>query len=268
MCWNKIFGGGSNNLLPELTDNSIIALICGDYPGTVNDLAGPPNDQVDFKKMLLPAFPQYIFRVFKDSQSTCKRLLDELKAVINRMKLGDLLLFIMDTCYSESNTRDNAPKYLIQKNRVYHNPKYPNHKRIINKILSPTEGLNYIAMSACRDRQTAADAVFNGHANGAYHKALIKTFKKGITYRQWDELAAKKLKDWGFEQVCTIEGPDELIDRKIFEGTVYCFEISSHGSHVYDESGDEPDRQDEGPYLYDGMVLDDEIGEILKQIPK
>ena len=266
MCFKKWFGNNNIAGPPDFTNNTVVSIVCGNYPGTANDLAGPPNDQVDFEKAVLKLWPYYTFRKFKNSQATRERFLSELRSIVSRMKPDDLLLFIMDTCFSESNTRVIAPPNVLQ-NRVYHNPKFPVHKKIVNKILSPTSGLNYIAMSACRDHETAADAVFNGRANGAYHFALMQTMKKGITYRQWDELAAKELKRLGFSHVCTIEGPDKLLDRQIFEGTVYCFEISSHGSHVYDESGDEPDQQDEGPYLYDGMINDDQIADILKDLP-
>ena len=193
--------------------------------------------------------------------------MNELRAVVSRMAPGDLLLFIMDTCYSETNTRDVLPSNSIQ-TRVYHNPEYPVHQKRINKEFSPgSDGLNYIAMSACRARETAADAWFNHRARGAYDYALEQTMQKGITYREWDSLTASKLATLGFPQHCTIEGPDQLIDRYIFEGTVYCFHISSHGSHKYDISRDEPDYQDEGPYLYDGMLLDDNIREVLEGLP-
>jgi len=43
---------------------------------------------------------------------------------------------------------------------------------------------------------------------------------------------------------------------------------SSHGTQVYDISGDESDGYDEALYLYDGPVLDDEINEILQDIPE
>jgi len=267
--WNWLYGNGeeNNDPLPELTDNSVIIIACGNYPGTANDLSGPPNDFVDFEKKIKSLFPQYIFRKFLNEQSTRQRLLIELRAVVTRMIPGDLLVFIMDTCFSETNTRGPLPDNIIQ-SRVFHNPKYPEHKRNVNRVLSPnSDGLHYISMSACRDREGAADAWFNGRANGAYTYALLQTIEKGITWSELDYREMEKLLELGFPQVCTIEGPSELINKKIFEGTVYCFYISSHGSHVYDVSGDEPDNQDEGPYLYDGMVLDDEISNILRNIP-
>jgi len=268
MCF-KLFGGGlpDPEKQPDLTDNSIISIACGNFPGTANDLKGPPHDQVDFEKEIKSWFPQYVYRKFLDKHATCSRFMSELRPVVARMNSGDLLLFIMDTCYSETNTRDVLPKIAIQ-SRVYHNPKYPVHQKRINKEFSPgSDGLNYVSMSACRDHETAADAYFNHRANGAYSYALMHTMEKGITYREWDIRAGTMLQSLGFPQHCTIEGPDELIDRNIFEGTVYCIYISSHGSHIYDISGDEPDSQDEGPYFYDGMLIDDNIREVLEGLP-
>ena len=267
MCWKKISEWFKPvDSLPDYTNQTVASIVVGDYPGTANDLDGPPYDQIDFENMVVSQWPQFVFRKFKDSAATTTRFLSELKTIVARMKAGDLLLFIMDTCFSESNTRKIAPKNTLNI-RVFHNPKYPKHKSRTNKVLSPTNGLRYVAMSACLDRETASDAVFDGRPGGAFHYALIKTAEKGITYRQWDYRAGLLLKQLGFEQHCTIEGPDDLIDRKIFEGTVYVIEISSHGSHYYDENGDEPDRQDEGPYLYDGFLLDDKIAEVLKDLP-
>lgn len=251
--------------LPNYSDQTVVSLIVGNYPGTANDLAGPPNDQIDFEERVLSVWPNYVFRKFKDSESTINRLETELTNVVERMRPGDLLFFIMDNCFSESNTRGLNNPNILQA-RVYHNPEFPKHKKIIKRVISNTEGLNYISMSACLDHETAADAEFDGRANGAYHYCLIKTLRKGITYRHWDLLTLEELRKLNFPQTCTIEGPDELLDRKIFEGTVYCIEISSHGSHTYDENGDEPDQQDEGPYMFDGMILDDRISEILQRI--
>lgn len=253
---------------PIPTNHEVIEIVCGDYPGTVNDLNGPPNDLVDYKDKVSYDFPQYSFRQFKDSQSTVERTLSEIKRVADNMKKGDLLFFIMDNCFSESNTRGVAPLNVLQ-NRVYKNPKFPKHKKITNKVISPnSDNLNYISMSACLDHETASDAVFNSRANGAYTYALIQTLEKGITYREWDKRTGEKLKELGFDQTCTIEGPTELLDRLVFEGPTYNIYISSHGSHEYDESGDEPDQQDEGPYLYDGFLPDDNIAKILQGIPK
>jgi len=267
MCFKKWFHKPDPVIGPNITKNLITEIVCGNYPGTANDLSGPPNDMVDYKDIVSSLFPIYTFRQFKDSQSTTSRFITELENMVNQMEKGDLLFFVMDNCFSESNTRNLLPDNFVQ-SRVYHNPEYPEHKKIINKVISPdSDNLRYISMSACLDHETAADAVFNGRYNGAYTYCLLKTLKKGITYREWDRLTGIALKQLGFAQTCTIEGPDELLDRKVFEGNVYNMYLSSHGSHAYDDSGDEPDQQDEGPYLYDGFLRDDRIAEILQKLP-
>lgn len=43
---------------------------------------------------------------------------------------------------------------------------------------------------------------------------------------------------------------------------------SGHGTQVYDRNGDEADGYDEALYLYDGPLVDDDLGEILKEIPE
>jgi len=250
---------------PIVSDQMVVSIVCGNYPGTANDLQGPPYDQIDYKKRILSDWPKYVFREFKDNQSTTSQTLTEIKNVVNRMKKGDLLFFVMDNCFSESNTR-NLSNFKTLQSRVYHNPKFPKHKKKVNKVISAgSDGLNYISMSACLDHETASDAYFD-HPNGAYTYCLLNTLEKGITYRQWDEKTGKKLKELGFDQTCTIEGPDSLLDRKVFEGVVYNIFISSHGSHEYSNS--EPDMQNEGPYLYNGFLPDDKIAEILSKIPK
>lgn len=50
-------------------------------------------------------------------------------------------------------------------------------------------------------------------------------------------------------------------------GDVLLIHYSGHGTQVYDRSGDEEDGYDEALYLYDGSVIDDDIGAELKSIP-
>lgn len=89
----------------------------------------------------------------------------------------------------------------------------------------------------------------------------------------------KKLKsDFpGFE---IIKFKDSEVTRKCFidqivqaisvlrSGDVLLLHYSGHGTYTYDSSGDESDGYDEAVYLYDGMVIDDDIGEALKAIPE
>jgi len=249
--------------IPDYTKNTIASIVKGDYPGNVNDLAGPPNDQEDLQNAVLSKWPVYKFRNFKNWDSTAKKLLSELTNLVSRIEPGDLFLTINDNCFSESNTKAlNSPKILGR--RVYIPENLPRRKIVRSKALSSAS--KYLAMSACLDHESASDAEFNGRANGAYTYCLIKTMEKGITYLQWHQKALAKLKQLGFDQTCTIEGPIELQNKVIFEDNVSVLYLSSHGSYTYDSSKDESDGQDEGPYL-DRLIVDDEINAIIATNP-
>jgi hypothetical protein len=242
MCWRK---KPKPEVLPDFTDNTIVHIAVGDFAGTVNDLAGPQYDQQDFEKRVLKDWPHYTFRKYKDSKGTAEAFTSNVKSIVARMKPEDTLFFIMDVCHAGTNTRSIKT----------------------TKMVWPSEGMNHIAMSAARPFETAADAVLNGRPNGAYHYCLLKTLEKGITYREWDARAQALLLKLGFTHVCTIEGPDRLLDRLVFEGTTYAVIVSSHGMRRPDRNGDEDDGYDECVVFYDKDICDDEIAEMLKNIP-
>lgn len=252
MCWKR-------SSLSNFTKNTIVHIAVGDYKGTVNDLDGPPYDQKDFKTMVSSKWNNYVYRNYLDSKATSSTFLGDLKKAVALIGENDLLFFINDNCYSATNTKARSNANILNY-RFYPNPVLPSRR--ITRSRAMAKAGNYIAMSACLDSQTAADAMFD-HPNGAYHYALIKTAEKGITYLEWHQRTYSLLMQLGFNQSCTIEGPYDKVNKKIFEGNVYCFVLSSHGSFTYDVNGDESDGQDEGPYLYDRMILDDEINAII-----
>jgi hypothetical protein len=86
-----------------------------------------------------------------------------------------------------------------------------------------------------------------------------------MTYRQWYNALRQFLPSQDFTQTPTLEGPDYLLDRVAFEDDTLISHNSSHGSYTYDKHGDEEDGQDEGLY-FDRLLIDDEIGNVLKQI--
>jgi hypothetical protein len=49
-------------------------------------------------------------------------------------------------------------------------------------------------------------------------------------------------------------------------GDEIVFTYSGHGTSVYDMGGDEPDEYDEALYVYDGLLLDDELRAIFQKI--
>jgi len=55
--------------------------------------------------------------------------------------------------------------------------------------------------------------------------------------------------------------------KNLVAGDVLLVHYSGHGTQVYDPHGDEADSYDEAIYLYDGAVIDDDIGKALQSIP-
>ena len=228
---------------PAFTDRTVSAVCVGDFIGTVNDLAGPPEDSKDFRNAIKKLWPDFVFREHLNQQATKKRLLSEFTEAAANVGPDGMLLVIMDICHAESATRNGFKKRSIGYDKV-------------------------LVFSSSLSTQTSSDAQFPGGANGAWHYSLEKTLVKGITYLQWFIRAKELLKKLGFDQTPVIEGPEHLQSRLVFEGNVEVIEISTHGGQIPDKNGDEPDKKDEVIYLYDGYVVDDEIRAIIEAADK
>jgi len=59
---------------------------------------------------------------------------------------------------------------------------------------------------------------------------------------------------------------DDLVTSSA-DGDEIVFTYSGHGTSVTDRSGDEDDGYDEALYVYDGILLDDEIRAVIKKLP-
>ena len=235
---------------PAWNGRTVSGIVVGNYPGTVNDLAGPVPDFDDLKKEVLERWPDMNYREFKDSKATRARFLSELREAITHVGEDGMLFFIMDTCHAESSTRNGG---------------FRNTRRRAFRALGYDKVLVF---SSSLSSQTSADAQFPGGANGAWHYALLATIAIGITYRQWFDAAKDLLAKLGFSQIPVIEGPEHLQNRFIFEGNVDTIQVSAHGGQIDDWDGDEIDKLDEVIYFYDRYVVDDEIRAILDNSKK
>jgi hypothetical protein len=75
------------------------------------------------------------------------------------------------------------------------------------------------------------------------------------------------LSDYQVTKKAFLESWEEAITESI-SGDMIVFHYSGHGTQVKDKSGDETDGYDEALYLYDGVLIDDEINEVLQKIPE
>ncbi|UOB81993.1 caspase family protein (plasmid) [Bacillus sp. ZJS3] len=78
----------------------------------------------------------------------------------------------------------------------------------------PLTGSGHLLFSGCK----AHEVSFDDGTNGYFTKALIRNIKKGMTYRELYELArGEVLSNSGGQQDPQIEGPEYLVNAKIFE---------------------------------------------------
>jgi hypothetical protein len=249
--------------VPENPEKRFITFGKNVYPGG-NSLNGCVNDSKNGSARVSSQFPEVQKFMFLDNQVTAEAYLKMLDKAVTELPAGGTVCIISDSCFSASATRFvNLSKRQV-KSRFFH-PGLPEPMRTRSRAFqAPVSEMKWIHMSACGEHQTAADAFFRMY-EGAFSHNLWPALKKGITYREWFDEVKKYLPSDVFSQIPTIEGPDYLLDRKVYGGPTVIIHNSSHGSWDYDKNGDEADGKDEGLY-FDRLVIDDELNSILMKI--
>jgi len=256
MCVKKILEWlGGNPPVVVTGDKVLLSFAINDYPGSANDLNGCINDQLNLEKTLKKLWPEFEVRKFKNSEVTGKAFKDNVSEALKQK--WDTVILIMDCCFSEDNTRG------LTRNRFI---KPAGLKRVkIHRRLARSTDMKWIAFSACQDYQTAADAYISGTYNGAFSYYACKSLKPELTYKDW-HFVTKSLLAGNYEQIPEIQGPDELLNKKVFSDRTLVIHYSGHGTFTPDVSGDEADGQDEAMYLHDGIFLDDNLSNLLTVI--
>lgn len=269
MCFKKWFCK-PDPIEPPITEvkRRLLSFAINNYSGTANDLNGCLNDQENIASKLLTLFPDFDVRKFKDSEVTVNCYKTEVAKAISVLSPGATVLILPDSCFSGTITRKPGMGLVEEKhpskNRFF-DPGLPPRKKVGVKLFIKSN-IRWIVISGCQEHQTSADAYINEKYNGAFTFYAALTLKAGITYKEWFTEIRKYLPNSSFDQSPTLEGPEELLNRKVFEDETLVVHNSSHGTYTYDKNGDEEDGQDEALYLYDGMLIDDAIGTILDKI--
>lgn len=84
----------------------------------------------------------------------------------------------------------------------------------------PLSGLNHILLAGCKADQSSLDDKVNGVYHGLFSIALVENMKKGITYKELFDLAYNRVQELNhssYDQYPQLEGPDHLLNKKIFE---------------------------------------------------
>ena len=135
---------------------------------------------------------------------------DEMNILLSGKPAGLKVSFLSDSCFSGSNTRA-----IETKARFLHYSGQNNTGKVRKRFAS--KPLTWVTISGCKEDQTSSDAIIGGVWNGAYTYYAVKTLSKGMTFRAWAEATKTALKKARFEQVPTIEGPENLLDSIVFE---------------------------------------------------
>jgi hypothetical protein len=257
MCWKR-------KPKPEpVVYGDKVALLFGinNYPGAENDLSGCLNDIKDVAAKLNETWGDFQIRKFEDSNVTRERFKTELANAIAGMPEDTTVVIFLDSCFSGSATRNNPTKIKAR----FHDPGFKRPRKTRKMILRSGE-MKWLCFAGCGEHQTSADAYFADRPNGADTYYTIRCLRKGIDYDTLIELINGFLPSALFNQAPTLEGPEVLRLRQVFEGPTLIVWYSGHGSYVKDIHGDEEDGVDETLYLYDGNLVDDDINNILQSI--
>lgn len=133
---------------------------------------------------------------------------DQFNQLMMLIPEGAKVMVVLDSCFSGTATRRGGyskAKYIPPADGVW----------VHNKI-EKASGLNHILFSGCRSDQTSADAYINGRYNGAFTFFWLRAMNFNMTYREWIAETVRLISLNGFEQVPQLEGPEDMLNQKIF----------------------------------------------------
>jgi len=249
----------------EYVDRRLLSYAINDYPGSVNDLRGCVNDSRQAKDTLLSFWPDFdVFR-FLDHEATLRSFKGYVGAGIAALKPGGTVVVLSDSCFSATVTRllnsRGIEETHIPRNRFYATPGVPIRHNVKTNFLRGD--ISWIAISACGELQTAADAFINDAYHGAFTWYAFRLLKPDMTYRTWFEEIRKYLPSTEFDQIPTLEGPDILLDSPVCSDNTLIIHNSTHGTQL---RGIAEEDIDEAICLYDGDLRDNEYYNLLNKV--
>lgn len=241
----------------------LITVNINDYPGSYNDLNGCLNDGRQAKETTLGFWPNADIIRLTDSAATKSNFIRTVSQSIAVLPPDPTVVILSDSCFSGDNTRFVWGL----------NSSHPTRNRFQKTLLTPIHphvragttrlGINWIAFSGCGETQYSADAWINGDYHGAFSWYLFNLLEPGITYYEWYERVHKYLPSSQFEQAPIIDGPAQLLERKVGVGPTLWIHNSTHGTQV---AGDYNEQVREAICLSDGNLSDKEYGAMLSKI--
>jgi len=260
MCWRK-----KPPIVVTPAKRRALSFTVNDYPGSVNDLNGCNNDGKQLKETLLNYWPGFDVKRFLDSDAKIATFKAEVEAAITALSPGAIVVVLADSCFSGTITRlmdlGFAANPHPTRNRFYQQPGIP--QKTILKPFVATFDMKWIVISGCGETQYSADAWINSEYHGAFSWYAFKTLVPEMTYRQWYTEIRRYLPGSQYEQIPSLEGPDAMLDTKVFSTETLVIHNSTHGTQL---SGGSDEDIDEAICLYDGNLRDDDYYNLLTNI--
>jgi hypothetical protein len=140
---------------------------------------------------------------------------DQIGELLGNFKPAVEVIIFLDSCFSESATRalNMAPNRHKGKFKIYKG--FKDHKNIPHKRLLK-DSLKWVVFSGCSEHETSADAFLNGTFNGAFTYYLMECIDRNLTYKEWYAELRKSLPSPEYDQTPTLDGPGEILNKKLF----------------------------------------------------
>lgn len=139
---------------------------------------------------------------------------DELATLFARLPKEVLMDVILDTCHSGTGLKSldllpgRRPRFLPAPTPRAVIANEDRETRTLRDMVKAAKLSKPVLMAACRDDQTAADALIEGRYNGAFTYHFLKSLQSDGTSGRAGilKLVSKGLKAGGFDQVAQLEG--------------------------------------------------------------
>lgn len=139
---------------------------------------------------------------------------DELATLFARLPKDVLMDVVLDTCHSGTGLKSldllpgRRPRFLPAPTPRAVIANEDLEVRTLRDLVKSVKQSKPVLMAACRDDQTAADALIEGRYNGAFTYHFLKSLRSDGASGRADvlKLVSKGLKAGGFDQVAQLEG--------------------------------------------------------------
>lgn len=224
------------------------------------DLRGCVNDTKFLSADMSNQLPGLDCRRYTDYQVTAANYMARVAEAKALLDPGAAVVVMMDSCFSGTGTRAFNINPGPSRNRFF-DPGIQHMPARVRSRPHSTQEMTWAAMSAGAEYQTVMDAFFKNFEGAFTHFARL-TLRQGMTLIDWYVEIRRYLPSLSFDQIPQLEGPPDILNRRIGDGQWLFIHNSSHGSWTADRNGDEEDGRDEGIF-FDRLIIDDEIRQLL-----